>query len=73
MLQVSKFKVRLALVVDIPLTALNLYTLWYIDSSLKPVYLTSLTIAVFSAGKLSTQIEYHAELRHRKRKLEELL
>ncbi|CAM9801750.1 unnamed protein product, partial [Discosporangium mesarthrocarpum] len=74
-LQVNKFKVQLAVSMDIPLTFLNLHILWFYDSGLiqKPIFLTSLTIAVFSAGKISTLIEYHLELRQRKRKLERLL
>ncbi|CAM9325428.1 unnamed protein product [Choristocarpus tenellus] len=74
-LQVNKFKVQLAVVMDLPLTFLNLHILWFYDFGLiqNPIFLTSLTIAVFSAGKISTLIEYHLELRQRKRKLERLL
>lgn len=74
-LQVNKFKVLLAVVMDLPLTFLNLYILWMEEPELiqNPLFLTSLIIAVFSAGKISTLIEYHLELRQRKRKLERLL
>lgn len=74
-LQVNKFKVQLAVVMDLPLTILNLYILWIEDSSLiqSPLFTASLILAVFSAGKISTLIEYHLELRQRKRKLERLL
>lgn len=74
-LQVNKFKVQLAVVMDLPLTFLNLYLLWMVEPQLiqSVLFLTSLIIAVFSAGKISTLIEYHLELRLRKRKLERLL
>lgn len=60
---------------DLPLTFLNLYLLWKVEPGLiqSPLFLTSLIINVFSAGKISTLIEYHLELRQRKRKLERLL
>ncbi|CAM9441770.1 unnamed protein product, partial [Pylaiella littoralis] len=74
-LQINKFKVQLAVVMDLPLTVLNLWLLWMVDPELvkSALFLTSLVIAVFSAGKISTLIEYHLELRQRKRKLERLL
>ncbi|CAM9498693.1 unnamed protein product [Scytosiphon promiscuus] len=74
-LQINKFKVQLAVVMDLPLTILNLWLLWMVDPDLikSALFLTSLIIAVFSAGKISTLIEYHLELRQRKRKLERLL
>lgn len=74
-LQINKFKVQLAVVMDLPLTVLNLWLLWMVDPDLikSALFLTSLIIAVFSAGKISTLIEYHLELRQRKRKLERLL
>lgn len=74
-LQINKFKVQLAVVMDLPLTVLNLWLLWMVDPALikSALFLTSLIIAVFSAGKISTLIEYHLELRQRKRKLERLL
>ncbi|CAN0050348.1 unnamed protein product [Ectocarpus sp. 6 AP-2014] len=74
-LQINKFKVQLAVVMDLPLTILNLWLLWMVDPELikSALFLTSLIIAVFSAGKISTLIEYHLELRQRKRKLERLL
>ncbi|CAN0528519.1 unnamed protein product, partial [Laminaria digitata] len=74
-LQVNKFKVQLAALMDLPLTFLNLYLLWMVEPELiqSALFLTSLIIAVFSAGKISTLIEYHLELRQRKRKLERLL
>lgn len=60
---------------DLPLTILNLWLLWMVEPELikSALFLTSLIIAVFSAGKISTLIEYHLELRQRKRKLERLL
>lgn len=74
-LQINKFKVQLAVVMDLPLTILNLWLLWRVEPELikSALFLTSLIIAVFSAGKISTLIEYHLELRQRKRKLERLL
>eukprot|EP00752_Nemacystus_decipiens_P005285 g4793.t1 len=74
-LQINKFKVQLAVVMDLPLTVLNLWLLWMVEPELiqSALFLTSLIIAVFSAGKISTLIEYHLELRQRKRKLERLL
>eukprot|EP00903_Cladosiphon_okamuranus_P019409 g17845.t1 len=74
-LQINKFKVQLAVVMDLPLTILNLWLLWMVEPELikSALFLTSLIIAVFSAGKISTLIEYHLELRQRKRKLERLL
>lgn len=66
---------QLAVVMDLPLTILNLWLLWMVEPELikSALFLTSLIIAVFSAGKISTLIEYHLELRQRKRKLERLL
>ena len=66
---------QLAALMDLPLTFLNLYLLWMVEPELiqSALFMTSLIIAVFSAGKISTLIEYHLELRQRKRKLERLL
>lgn len=74
-LQINKFKVQLAVVMDLPLTVLNLYLLWNVEPGLiqSPLFITTLVINVFSAGKISTLVEYHLELRQRKRKLERLL
>lgn len=60
---------------DLPLTVLNLYLLWNVAPGLirSPLFMTTLVINVFSAGKISTLVEYHLELRQRKRKLERLL
>lgn len=71
----NKFKILLPVVMDLPLTFLNLYILRSEEPGLiqSPLFVTSLNIAVFSAGKISTLIEYHLELRQRKRKLERLL
>jgi hypothetical protein len=73
--QVNKFKVQLAVVIDLPLTILNLWVLWSVDTTLitNPIFLISLILAVFNAGKISTLIEYHLELRQRMRKLAHLL
>ncbi len=75
MLQINKFKIQLAVALDIPLTFLNLWILWSVEIGLiqNPVYITSLCISVFSAGRVSTLIEYHLELRNRKKKLENLI
>ncbi len=74
-LQINKFKIQLAVAVDIPLTFLNLWILWSVEVGLiqNPVYITSLCVSVFSAGKISTLIEYHMELKNRLQKLENLL
>ncbi len=74
-LQINKFKIQLAVAVDIPLTFLNLWILRSVEIGLiqNPVYITSLCVSVFSAGTISTLIEYHLELRNRKKKLENLL
>ncbi len=74
-LQVNKFKIQLAVAVDIPLTFLNLWILWSVEIVLiqNPAYIISLCVSVFSAGKISTLIEYHMELRKRMKKLENLL
>ncbi len=74
-LQVNKFKIQLAVVVDIPLTFLNLWILWSVEIILiqNPAYIISLCVSTFSAGKISTLIEYHMEIRKRMKKLENLL